>query len=363
MKNETTVTTKQFICMMIQFQLGIGILSLPYMTASVAGGDAWISTALTGVCVTGAILIIGMLCKRYPSYTVFEFLEFILGKVFGRIITILYVIYFFSVGVLILISYSHVVKTWLLPNTPLWFTIALMVWISFYLVKENLRIIGRFFVCVTVLLIILFFLVTFTLKDANFLYILPIGHMGWSAILKGSKEAFLSFAGFEGFLIIYPYIQGTPTKKVKAALIGNTCITLFYMYIVCVTSVYFSPLELKKIPEPVLYLVKTLSLHVIARIDLIFLSIWIVSAMTSIVIYMYVVSTGIATLFFQKHHSKPLPFIAILFFIATLILYPNVSTLQNYVANSAIFLILCLPVVLLFLSYARKKKEFGTKSS
>lgn len=359
MKAKNTITQNQFILMTIQSQIGVGVLSLPYKTFGAAKSDAWISVLLTGVLVQISILIIWALCRRFPSYTLFEFLNFLLGKVLGSILTVVYIIYFISVCMILLYYYSHVMKTWILPLTPIWFTTLLMVFTSYYLGKESLQIIARFFGVVFILLVIVLLLISYGLKHANIFYILPIGQSEWGAIFKGSKESLLAFSGFEAFLIMYPFIEGTGRGKLKSMFIANLIVTMFYTYIVIVTLLFFSPEEMSRMPEPLLYLVKIFSSQIITRTDLIFLSIWIISIMTSIVICMYVASNGLATLLKKKNHNQVLPIITVIIYLFALFStdIEILNILENYVSNAAIVLTLLIPFCLLCLTYIKNKCE------
>ena len=65
----------------------------------------------------------------------------------------------------------------------------------------------------------------------------------------------------------------------------------------------FSPAEITIVPEPVLYMLRVIDIHVIQRLDLIFLSIWMVVTSTSILSYAYLGSMGISKLFRIKHKA------------------------------------------------------------
>ncbi|WP_082406748.1 GerAB/ArcD/ProY family transporter [Bacillus sp. JCM 19041] len=79
---------------------------------------------------------------------------------------------------------------------------------------------------------------------------------------------------------------------------GNPChcsVTLIYVMVVLTSFITFSHGEMKLLPEPFLYMIKSFSLTIIERIDLIFLSLWSIIVITTYVIFIYCSTIGIMT--------------------------------------------------------------------
>ncbi|PAD47995.1 hypothetical protein CHI09_04845 [Shouchella clausii] len=78
-----------------------------------------------------------------------------------------------------------------------------------------------------------------------------------------------------------------------------------FIYLIVVVACYtsFSAGELKLLPEPFLYLIKSFSFPIVERIDLIFLCLWSVIVITTYGIYVYCGVIGTMTLFrSQRYH-------------------------------------------------------------
>lgn len=75
------------------------------------------------------------------------------------------------------------------------------------------------------------------------------------------------------------------------ALLPIYYINLFYV---------FQPAELDVIPNPVLYLLKTITFGVIERTDLIFLSFWVFVILATLSNYLYFCANGIAIILKKK---------------------------------------------------------------
>src|SRR5699024_4519446 len=121
-------------------------------------------------------------------------------------------------------------SAWMMPLTPSWLLISLVVFISTYIATAELTIIARSSVIVFFVFIIYIFLGLYALKSANITYILPIGDAGIGAVIKGVYPAILSFIGFGTLLTFAPYTNGTSQQILKVASIANAFVTLFYLF-------------------------------------------------------------------------------------------------------------------------------------
>lgn len=358
MITKNALTQGQLLFLIIQAQIGITLLSLPYNAFSTAKEDAWISTLLAGITAQFFTFIIWVLCRKFPSDTIFTISPKLLGKVMGKILSFIYIIYFIAVATFQLVIYSRVLQKWVMINTPIWITSLSMVITGIYISKQLLHVTARLYMFVSIFLIILVFLVTYSFKDANLQYIFPIADNGLLPIFKGVQNVANSAVGFEMLLVIYPFIQGKANGKLKMMIIANLIVTLFYTYVVFATLVYFSPQEMKILPETVLYLTKTLSFHIIERTDLIFLTIWIIFVTTSFCNYLYGAASGLATLFRHKSHAIFTPFVAVIAFLGSLIPQNKaaITLFSKLLSNFAIISVFIIPLFLLFVSFIRQKK-------
>lgn len=357
-KNET-ITPLQTGLVIVQTQVGVGILSLPFNVHMVSKQDAWISTIIAGLTVNLLIWIIILFARRYPSFTLFEALPKLAGKAIGNLLSFIYIVYFILIGSLILISYSNVIYKWVFDETPIWATLMLMILISSYLAKESIRIIARFHGFVTILVFILIGIMTYSYKNFDIRYIMPVGQTGILNIIKGSKEAAISLLGYEMLLIIYPSIINAKKAALKTATIANLSVTALYVFVVFTSLVVFSPAEIELVPEPILYMLKAFSSRVIDRIDLLLLSIWMVCVTTSYVTYLYMAGKGLQTLFHIKKQSVAVYIAGFLTFWLPLKLQgeTKIAVFNKWLSTSSFVFTALLPLLLLLFSIIAKRKE------
>lgn len=112
-------------------------------------------------------------------------------------------------------------------------------------------------------------------------------------------------------------------------------------------------------PEPVIYLLRSIPLGTMDRADFLFLPIWLISIFGAICGYYYTASYGISYLFKQKHHKKAVPYVVLASCVLAYLPQQReklelISTIAN---RSAYFFLMILPLLLLVLSYIMKRKE------
>lgn len=351
------ITQGQLMFFVIQSQVGVGVLALPYKLQASAKGGAWISMLIAGLAVQVIILILWALCNQFPSDTIYSFLPKITGNLLGNLLCFAYIGYFLLSGGTVLAKFADVVGRWVLQATPRWALLLLSILTCMYLVKENLRVIARLFVISSVTVIVMVVLSLMGYSKINFSYIFPITEVGWGNIFKAANDALFPLIGFENILVIYPFVEGKSIGKLKAASLGNMVVTLFYTFEVFTCLIIFSPAVMPAVLEPTLYMLKGFSFQIIQRIDLIFLSLWIFIVCTALVAWTYVATVGLGHIFHRGEHKKAVPYsLFIIFILAMIAQDPAISDLYDrMIAIAHYILVIGLPLILLCFSYFLRK--------
>ncbi|MEN0642118.1 endospore germination permease [Alkalicoccobacillus gibsonii] len=361
MKKNSSITLVQFFWFFIQIQIAISVLVLPYSIYKVAKTDGWISMLLAGVVTQILIFVIWYLGKRYPTMTFFELLEALLGKYVGKFVSILYIIYFLALTTIVLLFFNFLISVWVLSQTPDTVKIPLFIFGCFYLLHSDLRIIARFLTIVGPLILLVPFLACYAFFDSEPLYLLPVLSSDFVDILRGVLTGSLAMQGFLILSVLYPYIEGSDKEKLLSATYANIMVTAIYVFTIIAAFVYFSPGQFVILPEPLLYMVKTISLVLIERIDLIFLAFWSVTVLSTIVGYLYIISTGMATVF-QRSSRNRLGFDILACVIITVfaLIPQNLLTLRRlltYIDYVGIVFVVVIPILLLLFAMLFKRRE------
>ncbi|GIN57956.1 germination protein [Lederbergia ruris] len=354
------ITQFQLIFLLIHSQVGVGVITLPFDVFMEAKGDGWISVLLTGAFIQIMIFLFGALMVRFPTNNLYGIVQSLFGKWIGKLFVFLYSMYFIAIGGLILAKFAYILKAWMMPLTPKWLLLLLMVFTAVYIVKENLQLMVRFFFLSTIVLIGFIGLTAYALKDANLTFILPIGTNGVLPIIQGMERGLYAFQGFELLLIIYPFVQSKKKGVIKAATMANIFTTLFYSFLVLTSLLFFSPEEFKLVPEPVLYLIKAFSFRIIERPDLLFTSMWIVLAATAFMNTIYASSLGLSTVMNSNKIRNYVIIAACICFLLALTFHETyeIATISRIYNNFVVFpFALGLPILFLLISIIFNKKE------
>nr|WP_229524772.1 GerAB/ArcD/ProY family transporter [Paenibacillus farraposensis] len=96
--------------------------------------------------------------------------------------------------------------------------------------------------------------------------------------------------------------------KLKTILAANATVVLLYCFTVFICQTAFSPQQLDLMPEPIIYLLRSIPLGTMDRVDFIFCRFGSFRS-SAISAYYYAASYGISYLLKQKSHKKAVPFV------------------------------------------------------
>lgn len=351
------MTRIQLFAFILQTQIGIGVLAFPYDLHKSAGVDGWISILLAGGSIQLLLLAYIALCKRFPRQNLYEFTPLIVGKWFGNLLNAMYIFHFTFTTCLILLLELMFVELWILPFSNPSFIIVANCVIIVYFAKENIRIIARYHALVTLLIFIMLALMFTSFGTMDYRYLLPVGQQGWTAIMMGMKSSVISFLGFELLLILGSDVQTKGKSLIAPVLWANGLATFFFLIVVLVCFINFSPESIAFIPQPVPYFLNGISLPFLERVDLIFLSVWLVKVTATLISYIYAAGKGMGYLFHRNEHSKAIYYLAPIVCLVGLFwrseerikLFEKITEIETFV-------IIGIPIVLLLLAWLTGKR-------
>ncbi|UHA75600.1 GerAB/ArcD/ProY family transporter [Paenibacillus sp. 481] len=113
------MTNRQIMILIPLFLMGGAFLQVPNFTAAMAEQDAWLVAVLGCVVAVAAGFLYGEICENNQGKNFLQIVESRWGVWAGRILGVMYVIYFFTTCALLLNFLSYFLKIILLRNTPL----------------------------------------------------------------------------------------------------------------------------------------------------------------------------------------------------------------------------------------------------
>ncbi|MCM2677420.1 GerAB/ArcD/ProY family transporter [Alkalicoccobacillus plakortidis] len=249
------------------------------------------------------IIVLWFISASYPHLTFYTYLKQVLGNIVGNFLILLYTFYFIFITITLLIFFNTLIGAWVLPNTPGIVKLILFIIPALYLLISPLKTIATFMTISSPFLLLAPICATFAFSDSEPLYLLPIFETDWIGIWKGALSSTFAMQGFLILPIIYPFVSGTSKEKLLTATYANIFVTIFYTFIVLACFIYFSPGQFNILPEPFLYMIKTISFTIFERVDLIFLACWSIIVLTTLTILLYASTTGLEIMF-NKSKTK-----------------------------------------------------------
>jgi spore germination protein KB len=360
MPTNEKISSRQLFILVLLFGIGTTILLVPGGLAAVAKQDAWIAS-LVGLGIGLPLIPLYIaIAKLYPRLNLFQLCEVILGKWLGKMVSILFFVYFFLLSSTILRQIGDFMTTQIMPETPIQFIHIIFITIVIMGTRLGLETFTRsaeiFFPWIIFLLVVTIIMIS---PEVEFNKILPI----WEAGIKPLVRADIPYIGILFlelivFLVIYPNVN--QSEKAGRALYGGTIIAGIVTSVI--TFLTISVLGYSSTANklyPIYTLAKIINIgHFIQRIEAVITGVWIVSIYYKLVICFYASSKGLAQILNlrqQRILTYPLGVITI---VLSEVISPNVAYFQSVIVKNwtayALTFGLFLPLLLLGVGKFRK---------
>lgn len=301
--NEVFQVSPYFVFFLVHsVQVGVGILGFQQSLVAEAGNDSWIAVIIAGLCVHVIIWIIYQLLNR-ANMDLIDLHKYLFGKWIGNLLSLIWIIYFISVGITVLFSYFEVVRVWMFPELSVLLMSILFCLLVIYCVLGGFRTVaGICFLGVVIpaYLILTFF---FPIPYADFISLFPIWNHSIKEIGNASQEMTLSYLGFSTLLFYYPFIKEAK-KSHRWAQLGALLTMLTYLLIIVISLCYFSEEQLSKQLWATLTLWKIVEMPVVERFEYIGITSWAVIILPNVCILFWAASRGMKKIFhFKQKHA------------------------------------------------------------
>lgn len=283
-------------------QVGAGVLGFQRIISQVAGYDGWISVILAGI-TTHIIMFIMYLLLDKGGGDLVEAHALVFGKWFGKLLDLIFVLYFTLLVITILRTYIEVVQVWMYPRlSTFYFALAFMI-LAYYIVSGGVRSIAgvAFFGIVLPSYLLLTFAFTFPFSD--FRNLLPVFDHSIKDIMLATKNMSLTFLGYESILMLYPFIKNAK-KSQKYAHWGLFTTTMVYVFIALISFAFFSEKQLAKTVWATLSMWKIVEMPFVERFEYIGIANWCLIILPNVCIALWCGSRIMKrTTFLKQRHS------------------------------------------------------------
>jgi spore germination protein KB len=290
--------------------------------------DAWI-VILNGL-LSGLLMIhiYHRLYTYFPDLPFTSYVQKITGKLIGRILGFIYVIYFIYDASRVLRDFGELLTTTIYYDTPLFFLNTFMILLCMYAVFNGIEVLSRLgelcFMLVLSMSILGFLLVIFS-GIIHFENLKPILENGYIPVLKTSmNESILyPFGEVIMFSMIFQHIN--ESKKVKKVCLLAVLLSGIDITIVAIINISALGTDaFVRSPFPLLSTIQKIHLfNFIERLDIFFMLFLVVGGFFKISLFFYSAVYGVADIFQFKDHRK------VIYPIGLVILISSISTAAN----------------------------------
>ncbi|MRX72283.1 GerAB/ArcD/ProY family transporter [Bacillus lacus] len=253
-------------------QFGVGVLGFQRIIAIEAGHEAWMSVLLSGVVVNINIWMMYYVLKRVKGGMA-EIHVSLLGKWIGNSLNLFFVLYFSALAVNVLRTYMEIVQVWMFPEINNWIYTALFLLLVWYTITGGFRVVTGISFFGVLLPSYLLITYLFPLRYSELNNLLPIFDHSVMEILKGTQQMSLTVLGIETLLVFFPFLKN-PDKSQKWAHISVSYTTLLYLFIMIISTVYFSQEQLQKNIWATLTIWKIVEIPFVERFEYIGIANW-----------------------------------------------------------------------------------------
>lgn len=323
---------------MVGANIGAGVLAFPRLIVEQAGTGAPLATLLGAVPVTLAFLAAAKLSRWFPGRTPVEYAPKLLTVPGGWLYSAALIVMKLMITALAVREFGAVVRTAVLPNTPIEVTISLLLFSTAYFVRYDEQVFARVFeVFFPVMLVPLTIISLLSLKNARMYYLFPLLGTSLPGLLRGAAMASIGYVAYMITLFLLPSLN-QPKQALKAGLIGIGLSAFVYVLAVTATLAVFGPEEIKHLIWPTFELVKNTTVpgFILERLESAFIGIWVAAVYTTVGATYYALLLKITQLFkLRDHKVMAIPLVPILYLIA--MAAPSVHALYESVTAWGLF--------------------------
>lgn len=354
-----SITSKQLIFIFIGSLIGAGVLSLPRIATKNAGQDGWIAVLVGAAAPLVTLILIERLVRKYPKNDLVSIHKMLFGKILGSLVLLPFILYMIAFQSIVVRLYGEVTKMYLLPRTPMWAILLMLILTVTYIVSRGVRTVARlneflfYLALAPLLMVILSLFGGFDLTN-----VLPIGQTGMKAIGQGALQTSYSYAGIEILLVFY-YLVTRKNEVIRAGLTAIGITSLVYFSVVMISILVFGE-RIQYLVYPVLSLLKSGHAPVVERLEFFFLPIWVVIGPRPTINMTFAAANVLGHLMniqLQKHYHMILIFICTIIYVLALV-PPDIFTTfswAGYAGTVSLVFSVIYPLILLIAAWIRER--------
>lgn len=354
------ISSTQMVFLVIGFLIGTSAIFSP---GGSAGRDTWL--AILGGTLE-AVILLGMylsVSRRYPSKTLVEICDIILGPILGKVVSVIYIWYFFHAGSMELRVMGEFVSA-LMPDTPMDVFLVTLAVVCGIAVLNGIEVMGRY----GVILVLVYILVVVT--NSTLLYsvldfsnLLPLLDIPWPRfVLSAHSAASYPLGEILLFMMIIPVLN-KPAQASRSILTGLGIACLLFVAVAVRNVAALGGYEEIAV-YPTLSTIRLINVgDILTRMEALVAIDLITIGFLKVALFFYASALGLAQLF-KLHSYLPLvPPMTVLMYILSLSSFQSGVEIPYYAYNIwpfySIPFVILLPLLTLLVAVIRKFPHRG----
>jgi spore germination protein KB len=186
--NKEVIPNRQAGAVMTMFLMGSTLI---LGVGSRAGQDVWLVILLAGAAAAPFLAIYARILALFPGQNLYQILITLFGPVAGRVLSLFYIWYAFSLGALVMRNFQEFINIVSFPETPIFVPIMMMGLVCIWAVKEGIEVLGRWSQLMFIFLaFIMIVVIALSVEDANIDNMRPVAYSGFRAIIRSAFNVF-----------------------------------------------------------------------------------------------------------------------------------------------------------------------------
>lgn len=361
------VTNRQLFFIVFFTLVSYTVVELPKIMAESVGTGAWITIIIASIFFIFPVWTITYLGNTFKEKTLFEYSQLLVGKFITYIFVGIYFIYFFIVLAMINRGIAEIVKTDLLPKTPIWAISLLIIVVSAYAASKGITNLGRMLEYNGVMIIIFLTAIhTIMFANGDIMNIRPLYNVDdIGKYIKGSFEVITAFLGFE-ILTVIPLSKENGKKAIYYSIAAVIAVGLVYIFIIESSFSIVGVEDIVNYRDALVVAIRRVNaeyLQFFKRIDILFIFSWLMAVFSTISMLVYTANEYISKVIPKINKGITLWILTILALIVSII--PS-----NFEVSSKVFLYatqyfglipaFLIPLILLIIA---KVKKYDAKNN
>ncbi|MEB3102663.1 GerAB/ArcD/ProY family transporter [Ferviditalea candida] len=274
----------------------VGLTSLPRELNEYTQQSGWMFALAASLLILLPIRLLVNLTSRYPQQNFASILESILGKFAGKFMMLILSLYIIISTAFSIRIMTDGVITYLLFHTPKWIIIAAALAVSVYAIHKGAKTIIRFNEFIQPVLFMTFFAIfILVFNKSDFTNLLPLV----SREIQWRNGVLLSVYPFFHLLALaffFPF-TANPKQLWNGAVWGTQIINFTFLILFILNIGIFGSTELNYIQHPGIEMARLIELPILERMEIVFMTYWILYSFTLFIVGTYSGSVGLQQLF------------------------------------------------------------------